>query len=385
MTTSATDSLQCNQQNHSRHHTPYLFRTGQHVLLQPATRDPQMPAGVFDVADMQLLLRWLDMLARNPKGTDDVKAVTGVLPPVQKLVLQLLEQLNMVRGACAGRAAMLALFSLQSLSCWPVCCSLCSKLLGSMASPQLQWSLAPALRTGSSSKRLGFCAVCSPSCCTVLCCAGVCCTQALLPDAWPDMLRTLAAFLCPFRAMMQQRQQEAMAAAAAAAAAASGAAAAGGGSGADAASLRTPWDAGAAVPSTPQTAGSLGGARSFNRCVLLEVGFVWLSSVRPVTASLSRAASASASRGGALDRCVAADGLFAVCGLPCLLRAPPLDNCQAVFCKAWRPRPRGCDGCSSADHSVDGQGRKTPGGAVCSCALAGVCAGRVLCCWSCAF
>lgn len=50
------------------------------------------------MADMQLLLRWLDMLARNPKGTDDVKAVTGVLPPVQKLVLQLLGQLNMVRG-----------------------------------------------------------------------------------------------------------------------------------------------------------------------------------------------------------------------------------------------------------------------------------------------
>jgi hypothetical protein len=54
--------------------------------------------GVFDVQDMQLLLRWLDMLARNPKGADDVKAVTGVLPPVQKLVLQLLGQINMVRA-----------------------------------------------------------------------------------------------------------------------------------------------------------------------------------------------------------------------------------------------------------------------------------------------
>jgi hypothetical protein len=53
-------------------------------------------AGVFDVADMQLLLRWMDMLARNPKGTDDVKSVSGVLPPVQKLVLQLLGQFNMV-------------------------------------------------------------------------------------------------------------------------------------------------------------------------------------------------------------------------------------------------------------------------------------------------
>jgi hypothetical protein len=54
--------------------------------------------GVFDVPDMQLLLRWLDMLARNPKGTDDVKTVMGVLPPVQKLVLQLLGQINMVRA-----------------------------------------------------------------------------------------------------------------------------------------------------------------------------------------------------------------------------------------------------------------------------------------------
>lgn len=53
-------------------------------------------AGVFDVADMQLLLRWMDMLARNPKGTDDVKSVSGVLPPVQKLVLQLLGQFKMV-------------------------------------------------------------------------------------------------------------------------------------------------------------------------------------------------------------------------------------------------------------------------------------------------
>lgn len=61
---------------------------------------------------MQLLLRWLDMLARNPKGTDDVKAVTGVLPPVQKLVLQLLGQINMVSDyavmhgcGCTGRVA----------------------------------------------------------------------------------------------------------------------------------------------------------------------------------------------------------------------------------------------------------------------------------------
>jgi hypothetical protein len=89
--------------------------------------------------------------------------------------------------------------------------------------------------------------------------------QALLPDAWPDMLRTLAGFLCPFRAMMQRQQQEAMAAAATAAAAAAGAAA---GSSTEAvAPLRTPRG-GAAAPSTPHGAG-LGPARSFNRCVFL--------------------------------------------------------------------------------------------------------------------
>lgn len=93
------------------------------LLLRPATRDLHMPAGVFDVADMQLLLRWLDMLARNPKGTDDVKAVAGVLPPVQKLVLQLLGQLNMVRGACAGRAALLALFISSFSLAGLFCCS----------------------------------------------------------------------------------------------------------------------------------------------------------------------------------------------------------------------------------------------------------------------
>lgn len=85
------------------------------------------------------------------------------------------------------------------------------------------------------------------------------CVQALLPDAWPDMLRTLAGFLCPFRAMMQQRQQEAMAAAAAAAGPAAG------GSNADvAAPLRTPR-AGGQASSSPQAAGALGPARSFNR------------------------------------------------------------------------------------------------------------------------
>lgn len=83
--------------------------------------------------------------------------------------------------------------------------------------------------------------------------------QALLPDAWPDMLRTLAGFLCPFRAMMQQRQQEAMAAAAAAAA---------GSGNADVAPLRTPRSG--QVPGTPHAAGGLGPARSFNRCVCGE-------------------------------------------------------------------------------------------------------------------
>lgn len=88
--------------------------------------------------------------------------------------------------------------------------------------------------------------------------------QALLPDAWPDMLRILAGFLCPFRAMMQRQQQEAMAAAAA------GAAAAAAGSSTEAAvPLRMPR--GAAAPSTPHGAG-LGPARSFNRLVAASVG-----------------------------------------------------------------------------------------------------------------
>lgn len=56
-------------------------------------------AGIFDLADMQQLLHWLDVLARHPKGADDVKTVSGVLPPVQKLVLQLLGELNMVGAA----------------------------------------------------------------------------------------------------------------------------------------------------------------------------------------------------------------------------------------------------------------------------------------------
>lgn len=58
----------------------------------------------------------------------------------------------------------------------------------------------------------------SSQCCVLL----VLCAhpQALLADVWPDLLRTLAGFLCPFRAMLQRQQQEAMAAAAAAAASA---------------------------------------------------------------------------------------------------------------------------------------------------------------------
>lgn len=39
-----------------------------------------------------------------------------------------------------------------------------------------------------------------------------------MPDAWPDVLRTLAGFLCPFKAMQQAQAQEQAAAAAAAAA-----------------------------------------------------------------------------------------------------------------------------------------------------------------------
>jgi hypothetical protein len=61
----------------------------------------QGPEGAFDLADMQLLLRWLDALARHPTGADDVTPVPGVLPPVQKLVLQILAHFNTVRASCA--------------------------------------------------------------------------------------------------------------------------------------------------------------------------------------------------------------------------------------------------------------------------------------------
>jgi hypothetical protein len=58
----------------------------------------QGPEGAFDLADMQLLLKWLDALARHPTGADDVTPVPGVLPPVQKLVLQILAHFNTVGG-----------------------------------------------------------------------------------------------------------------------------------------------------------------------------------------------------------------------------------------------------------------------------------------------
>lgn len=38
--------------------------------------------------------------------------------------------------------------------------------------------------------------------------------QGVLPEAWPDLLRTLAAFLCPFKAMQQRQQRDAAATAA---------------------------------------------------------------------------------------------------------------------------------------------------------------------------
>lgn len=70
------------------------------------------------MSDMQLLLRWLDLLARNPKGADDVKSVPGVLPPVQKLVLQLLGQLNMVGEGGIGRAGKGGKTGLQAGGGW---------------------------------------------------------------------------------------------------------------------------------------------------------------------------------------------------------------------------------------------------------------------------
>jgi hypothetical protein len=63
----------------------------------------QGPEGAFDLADMQLLLRWLNALARHPTGADDVTPVPGVLPPVQKLVLQILAHFNTVGAAVRAR------------------------------------------------------------------------------------------------------------------------------------------------------------------------------------------------------------------------------------------------------------------------------------------
>lgn len=58
----------------------------------------QGPDGIFDLADMKLLLKWLAALARYPVGADDVTPVPGVLPPVQKLVLQTFAHFNSVGG-----------------------------------------------------------------------------------------------------------------------------------------------------------------------------------------------------------------------------------------------------------------------------------------------
>eukprot|EP00775_Hariotina_reticulata_P011566 gene11566-11710_t len=60
----------------------------------------QAPEGAFDLPDMQMLLHWLSDLARHPTGADDVTPVPGVLPPVQKLVLQILGHFNTVDICC---------------------------------------------------------------------------------------------------------------------------------------------------------------------------------------------------------------------------------------------------------------------------------------------
>jgi hypothetical protein len=80
------------------------------------------------------------------------------------------------------------------------------------------------------------------------------------------MLRTLAGFLCPFRAIVQRQQQESMDAAAAVAVAATAAAATAGGvagSNADVAPLRTPR-AGQQPSGNPQAVG-LGPSRTVSR------------------------------------------------------------------------------------------------------------------------
>ncbi|WIA43332.1 hypothetical protein OEZ86_009826 [Tetradesmus obliquus] len=153
----------------------------------------QGPEGAFDHADMQLLLKWMDGLARHPTGADDVTPVPGVLPPVQKLVLQILGHFNTV----------------------------------------------------------------------------------VVPEAWTDVLLTLAGFLCPFKAMQQRQAQDAAAAAAGAPAAA------------DAAAAHAPAAVGAATAAgaAKLAPGSPGG---------LFRGLARLASGRPSATAAAAAAAAAA-------------------------------------------------------------------------------------------
>jgi hypothetical protein len=91
-----------------------------------------------------------------------------------------------------------------------------------------------------------------------------CTLQVVVPDAWPDVLMTLAGFLCPFKAMQQRQMQEAAAAAASSAAVAPAAAAA------DGAAEHVPAGAagGVAAGGAKLAPGSPGGLfRGLARCV----------------------------------------------------------------------------------------------------------------------
>ena len=80
-----------------------------------AAYSAQKATTAFDLEDTEALLRWSNAFARYPLGVDDVSPVSGVLPPVQKLVLQLLSQLSPVSGTrCIFRG--------NCCASWAICC-----------------------------------------------------------------------------------------------------------------------------------------------------------------------------------------------------------------------------------------------------------------------
>jgi hypothetical protein len=90
-----------------------------------AAYSAQKATSAFDVEDTEALLRWCNAFARYPLGADDVTPVPGVLPPVQKLVLQLLGQLSPVSFE---RPGLMVIWGYQVL-----CLAFCKEMLGCVA------------------------------------------------------------------------------------------------------------------------------------------------------------------------------------------------------------------------------------------------------------